>query len=56
MWWMCLPPGVMFLNGPRFARIAWVITRTVPKVVPNATALISRRSSRRLLNAALYAF
>ena len=32
MWWMCRPPGVMFLNGPRSARIAWVIPRTAAKV------------------------
>jgi hypothetical protein len=34
----------MFRNGPRLARIAWVIVRTTPKVVPNETALIRRRS------------
>ena len=35
MWWMCRPPGVMLRNGPRSARIAWVMPRTAAKVAKN---------------------
>ena len=29
MWWMWCPPGVTLRNGPRPARIEWVMPRTV---------------------------
>src|ERR1700733_13423906 len=44
---MWRPPGVMFLNGPRSALIAWVIPRTTAKVVKNDAAENSWRSLRR---------
>lgn len=34
-WWMCTPPGVMFLNGPRPARISRVITRVTRNDMTN---------------------
>src|SRR5947209_15758110 len=47
MWWMCRPPGVTFLNGPTFARMACVIARTIANVVKNDAELMNWRSLRR---------
>ena len=47
MWWMWRPPGVMFLNGPRSARIACVMPRTLAKVKKKAPVENSWRSLRR---------
>jgi hypothetical protein len=44
---MWCPPGVMFLKGPRSARIACVIARTVANVTKNEPVANSWRSLRR---------
>ncbi|KOU15301.1 hypothetical protein ADK51_33040 [Streptomyces sp. WM6368] len=41
-WWMCMPPGVTFLKGPRPARISRVITRVIRNDITNES-----RASRR---------
>ena len=43
-WWMCSPPGLMFPNGPRPARISRVIERVITNVRTNAARASSMGS------------